>query len=1501
MPRTTTRVPVPTTNLKERIAALEQRNASKTPSASRPVSPPPLPGVVPSSSATSTAPGFRDKIAKFERKGGVPVPRGRFGLGAPPPNTHGPSRQGELYGNRIPAPARTVSVGSSIYPGTGSAAVSRAASPTFSNVGAGDRRSFSLSSVGDFESEVGGPDYTPIASPTFTFPPDSPETVLSPSISSEMGATPEVSPALNLDGEAANFVKPVVKARGTSFQKALEIARSAEQAKLAGGLASPESAGVTPTGTGESGVQSPVGGEERENGEFSGQRVEMESQLQVQQQEQSSTTELGLGQHTEVQAAPSGDSASPSPSPSPSTALPVPSLSSATASIPSPALTDDTVLSPSIVSPTTVVSPSVLSPSSSVLSPVSPQEQAPAQGVPMVVAPTIQVTPLTIRKRGLSLSQPSAEVATPSAEVPPLPISQTKEAKQEEKTTSKEDEARGTASLSSPGSELPSPSSLQSSPGVPPPRYSSLHHTFFMVKDGSEELPAATNDGIAAAAAAAGVNRTGSTSPESQRVRPLPQVPPPTASVGASPEGKAAEDDDIAPPSIVVSDTSARTPSRKNSSNLTINSSALKNASSSTLVVTDDSTVANNRASANSITEVLTTYFKGPATPPMSPAAKLAYDASPEASPGLVRRQTEPANLHLYASANANANATRPPVPAAINPPDPASFLSPPQTGLSVAPSSGGTSSIGSFSTLNSASRPYSMSLLEGSPTTQVHTALRMTPATSRGVPVFLPPVSASGMPGTGRVRKSDWGHFPPTPTGVAGGEGEGEGGEGVEGQREDGEQEGEAEFGSVVVTQHKGAKSMVDFSELGMTRAATVSGATRTQFTAVVHGKVREATVPLPSSSSSSSTTSATTSSARRNAVPQTPQQQKEGRRNKRDTILETPLSPGHGELAALLQEAMLLEDTLSRGTLPAEEADSSVLSTSQHSQGEKKKLETIRESEGQSKTKDEKEKEQKEKEKEERKRIAAAQAQLQAKRDEPTSGKLKHTFLIPLSKARSQHRKEVSAPASAGGAGGQTPTSAYPPVSARGETFPSSASVSVSGSTTSLHRLEEPQPPVPARPKSAGVQENGHGRTQSQSSKSRPVTPENQAVTPTPGVGTRQPQPQTPSKSPGSRFGSFSRRIGGAISGHGHNGGRPSTIHGASASAHTHTQAHGHGHGGRYSNSTSSEISSIDSQPVATPPEGMLEFGVVPLRAQHTGTSVRSAVPSVSVSEYGRNGFGNGMGTGMGNANGSQTSFPSLSPKKSASSLGRATSFAEKMWSRARTKSSGIDDSAPRLPALGPPPALELSSIPGMEKELPRVVNPPKRSTSLQRHNNDLPPIPTEPLPPLPVITSSAFDSSKPPSTPPKPTAKTPATSKSASTSQAPQLPQLPDVSISDISNDSLLTPGFTADSASRSSWTSMSSAGSLGSLPSPLFDKDLFDAFPSVPGTMPVPQPGDVFGGGIVAGRRETTIPMGAAAAAVAGHAPAGGKGPMPFDAALLSSAIHLQGRRSGETAR
>ncbi|KAG6335161.1 hypothetical protein ID866_3923 [Astraeus odoratus] len=45
---------------------------------------------------------LRDKIAKFEEKGGIPVPRGSFAMGVPSPTESGAAkRRGELYGNRI--------------------------------------------------------------------------------------------------------------------------------------------------------------------------------------------------------------------------------------------------------------------------------------------------------------------------------------------------------------------------------------------------------------------------------------------------------------------------------------------------------------------------------------------------------------------------------------------------------------------------------------------------------------------------------------------------------------------------------------------------------------------------------------------------------------------------------------------------------------------------------------------------------------------------------------------------------------------------------------------------------------------------------------------------------------------------------------------------------------------------------------------------------------------------------------------------------------------------------------------------------------------------------------------------------------------------------------------------------------------------------------------------------------------------------------------------------
>lgn len=82
--------------MKERIAALQQRTSSPSPTPSP---------TLPPREASLTPPrgSLRDKIAKFERKGGVPIPRGSFAMGAPPPDEAGSTKSRELYGNRVAA------------------------------------------------------------------------------------------------------------------------------------------------------------------------------------------------------------------------------------------------------------------------------------------------------------------------------------------------------------------------------------------------------------------------------------------------------------------------------------------------------------------------------------------------------------------------------------------------------------------------------------------------------------------------------------------------------------------------------------------------------------------------------------------------------------------------------------------------------------------------------------------------------------------------------------------------------------------------------------------------------------------------------------------------------------------------------------------------------------------------------------------------------------------------------------------------------------------------------------------------------------------------------------------------------------------------------------------------------------------------------------------------------------------------------------------------------
>ncbi|KAK7034739.1 hypothetical protein VNI00_012146 [Paramarasmius palmivorus] len=91
-------------NLKERIAALEQRNNATPPPSSFSTSTPSSSSSLLTPQLTGGTSALKDKIARFEKKGGVPVPRGSFGLGAPPPAENGqPRRRGELVGNRIPS------------------------------------------------------------------------------------------------------------------------------------------------------------------------------------------------------------------------------------------------------------------------------------------------------------------------------------------------------------------------------------------------------------------------------------------------------------------------------------------------------------------------------------------------------------------------------------------------------------------------------------------------------------------------------------------------------------------------------------------------------------------------------------------------------------------------------------------------------------------------------------------------------------------------------------------------------------------------------------------------------------------------------------------------------------------------------------------------------------------------------------------------------------------------------------------------------------------------------------------------------------------------------------------------------------------------------------------------------------------------------------------------------------------------------------------------------
>ncbi|KAF5331033.1 hypothetical protein D9619_005262 [Psilocybe cf. subviscida] len=439
----------------------------------------------------------------------------------------------------------------------------------------------------------------------------------------------------------------------------------------------------------------------------------------------------------------------------------------------------------------------------------------------------------------------------------------------------------------------------------------------------------------------------------------------------------------------------------------------------------------------------------------------------------------------------------------------------------------------------------------------------------------------------------------------------------------------------------------------------------TKPAFRTVVHEKVFE-TAPGP---------------RERLRVPETPQTQ----RFKRTNTSEPPPSPGQGELAALWYEAALLESSLEHGELPAE-------SVAKPSEAELKKAREAKEAEAKTKSVQEKEK-----------TLAnGAQNRRSQTVDETTSATLKHTFLMPLSRAKTSHRKEVSASAT-------TESFARPPV-----------------------------PDAAPRPKSSFVPDSIRVPP-------RPVTPDNNA---------HLSAHSTPSKSPKQRFGSF-RRLGSI------NMSRPSTMYST-----------------RHSQSGSSEMSSEDSPTILTPVEQDHDFGYS---------------RSSTASEFGQLK--------------AKASTPSLSSKKSANSVSRATSFAGKMWSRARTKSNGstlssaLDDiprlqaPLPDLPGIQLPHLPHITAPPPIEKDM---VKPPQRATSL-KHPMHLPALPSEFVLPLPTTGSSAF----------------------FATNSA------------DVSGDSLMLPD-SSFSSRPPSWASFASTSGSSLPQSPLFDESFINSFPSVPET-------------------------------------------------------------------
>ncbi|KAG6827857.1 hypothetical protein H0H93_015273, partial [Arthromyces matolae] len=197
-------------NLKDRIAALNASTAQANAN-DRPTSPSPIitPGPSGSPVAGPNSAGLRDKIARFEKKGGVPVPRGSFGLGAPPLAENAPlKRRGELYGNRIPT-VRSASIGTS----------SRASSPSPFEV---NGRTVSMSFEGGDGDGIEYPPSSPSSVST-----SSPTKITAQDTGSSIGHA-RITPHLTGSALVPQYTGNREAPRSTAFATALELARKKE-------------------------------------------------------------------------------------------------------------------------------------------------------------------------------------------------------------------------------------------------------------------------------------------------------------------------------------------------------------------------------------------------------------------------------------------------------------------------------------------------------------------------------------------------------------------------------------------------------------------------------------------------------------------------------------------------------------------------------------------------------------------------------------------------------------------------------------------------------------------------------------------------------------------------------------------------------------------------------------------------------------------------------------------------------------------------------------------------------------------------------------------------------------------------------------------------------------------------------------------------------------------------------------------------------------------------